>query len=154
MQVLARDCRCIFREKTYGDFAVSSDDDKIFSDALRKVFWPTFLIGIICFAAIMIMLGCAQAHDPQRIDLNEWFESLKSEDGTLCCSSKEPIVIDNWETRDGHYRVFLKEEWRDVPDQAVVKTPNRAGKPMLWLGYPKKINEPPVIRCFIPGTMT
>src|SRR5262245_45052488 len=29
---------------------------------------------------------------------------------------------------DGHYRVFIDGQWIDVPDEAVVKEPNRAGR--------------------------
>ena len=57
----------------------------------------------------------------------------------------------DWETRDGHYRVYLDGEWLTVPDDAVITEPNRSGKTMVW---PMKGYLGTSIRCFMPGSMT
>jgi hypothetical protein len=56
-----------------------------------------------------------------------------------------------WDTKDGHYRVRLDGEWVVVPTDAVITEPNRAGRTMVWPYY---VQGHPVIRCFLPGTMT
>ena len=91
--------------------------------------------------------------------LHDWFEHLASRKG-LCCSFADGFVVQDadWETRDGHYRVRVpkassSEEgvWVDVPDDAVITEPNRAGRTMVWPFY---THEGVSIRCFMPGSMT
>jgi hypothetical protein len=48
-----------------------------------------------------------------------------------------------------HYRVRLDNKWVDVPDEAVITEPNRAGRTMVW---PMRFDEQISIRCFMPGT--
>ena len=55
-----------------------------------------------------------------------------------------------WETKDGHYRVGIDGEWVDVPNEAVVDGPNRAGRTMVWPYY---LDGHPKARCFVPGSM-
>jgi len=54
------------------------------------------------------------------------------------------------------YRVRIEGQWWDVPDEAVIKEPNRAGRTMVWPIYYNATNHPlrVEVRCFIPGTMT
>jgi hypothetical protein len=88
--------------------------------------------------------------------LKGWFESLHSEKGP-CCSDADGTALSDvdWETRDGHYRVRIEGQWWDVPEDAVIKEPNRAGKTMVWPIYYRVVNRPlrVEIRCFMPGTM-
>ena len=56
----------------------------------------------------------------------------------------------DWEAKDGHYRVWLDGAWHDVPDDAVITEPNRAGKTMVW---PMRSIVGLTIRCFMPGPM-
>ncbi len=62
----------------------------------------------------------------------------------------------DWDSKDGHYRVRIEDEWWDVPDEAVLTVPNRAGKTMVWPVYNRSMDGPLriEIRCFIPGLMT
>ena len=53
--------------------------------------------------------------------------------------------------KEGHYRVRLDGQWLDVPDEAVITEPNRAGRTMVW---PIRDYLGITIRCFIPGSMT
>jgi hypothetical protein len=41
--------------------------------------------------------------------------------------------------------------WIDVPDDAVITEPNRAGRTMVW---PLRVGNLITIRCFMPGSMT
>jgi hypothetical protein len=130
---------------------MSSDDDQLFSEALRKVFWPTLFIVVVIF---LLFNALANAHDPKNPALDGWYDSLKSDRGDVCCTHTEPIIVDGWEYQGGHYWIFLRGQWQQVPDDAVVKKPNLAGRAMIWQGYPKNASGPIVIRCFLPGTMT
>ena len=81
--------------------------------------------------------------------------------GVPCCDGSDATRLEDvdWETviSDGesHYRVKIEGEWYDVPPNAVVQGPNRAGVALVW-PYPE---WPPgdathkhwAIRCFMPG---
>jgi len=47
-----------------------------------------------------------------------------------------------------HYRVKIYGEWLDVPDAAVVKTPNRLGHAVVWTDTSEDAIR---ARCFLPG---
>jgi hypothetical protein len=89
--------------------------------------------------------------------LKPWFDKLASKKG-LCCSFADGLTVldPDWESKDGHYRVRLDEQWWDIPDEAVITEPNQAGRTMVW---PMRINDGETllridIRCFLPGAMT
>ena len=84
--------------------------------------------------------------------LHDWFNHLASGRG-LCCSMAdgEAVADPDWESKEGHYRVRLDNEWINVPDDAVITEPNRAGRTMVW---PLRIGADVSIRCFMPGSMT
>ena len=104
--------------------------------------------------ALIMLLLCtpALAHDASRPELNSWFDHLASGKG-LCCSFADGTALSDvdWESREGHYRVRLGNEWIDVPDDAVITEPNRDGRTMVW---PMRIDGQILIRCFMPGSMT
>src|ERR1700741_3872910 len=89
--------------------------------------------------------------------LKGWFERLHSGKGP-CCSDADGTALSDvdWEGRDGHYRVRIEGQWWDVPDEAVIKERNRAGRTMVWPVYYRAIGAPlrVDIRCFMPGSMT
>jgi hypothetical protein len=101
----------------------------------------------------LMLCSPAFAHDPSRPELNEWFNGLASGRG-LCCSVADGFAVSDvdWESRGGHYRVRLENNWIDVPDDAVITEPNRAGRTMVW---PMLGTEGDTIRikCFMPGSM-
>ena len=84
--------------------------------------------------------------------LKQWFDHLASRKG-LCCSMAdgESVADPDWESKDGHYRVRLENNWIDVPDDALITEPNRAGRTMVW---PMRFNGEISVRCFMPGSMT
>lgn len=72
----------------------------------------------------------------------------------MCCdfTEAEKLTDVEWDTKDGHYRVFIDGQWFDVPDGAVVQTPNRLGPAMVW---PSRSDGKVIyIRCFMPGAGT
>ena len=71
--------------------------------------------------------------------LHDWFGHLASGKG-LCCSYADGYVIQDadWESRDSHYRVRVPTApssenmiWINVPDEAVITEPNKAGRTMV-----------------------
>jgi hypothetical protein len=126
--------------------------------------------------AVILVLGVchapARAHDHSRPELNGWFQSLRSRKG-ICCDGDEALHLRDieWETqeKDGsHYRVRIPIDggayqralqhpndaintmWVDVPDDAVIDEPNRAGVALVWPVYSALGAS---IRCFMPGQM-
>jgi hypothetical protein len=113
--------------------------------------FPWVLAALVVFGG-----GTAQARDDGRYansPLKPWFESLQSKGGGKCCANADGLALSDvdWDAKDGHYRVHLKGEWVDVPDDSVIRQPNLAGRTMVW---PEYIDGHPLIRCFMPGTMT
>jgi hypothetical protein len=93
--------------------------------------------------------------------LKSWFEGLRSGKGPCCADADGTTVADpDWTSHNGHYRVRVPKYpdptwneyvWVDVPDEAVIKEPNRVGRTMVWPMYPGGLGVS--IRCFMPGTM-
>jgi len=84
--------------------------------------------------------------------LHGWFEQLASKKGRWRSDADGRALSDvDWESRDGHYRVRIDGEWVDVPEDAVVTEPNRAGRTIVW---PAWLDGPPQIQCFMAGSMT
>lgn len=105
--------------------------------------------------ALLLMCAPAAARDDGRYagsPLKSWFDKLQSKKG-LCCSDADGFAVSDpdWDAKDGHYRVRLEGTWVDVPDEAVITEPNRAGRTMVW---PMYSNGTATIRCFIPGALT
>jgi hypothetical protein len=99
--------------------------------------------------------------------MHHWFDGLASKIG-LCCSYADGVTLTDveWDTKDGHYRVFLEGQWIEVPDDAIVVAPNKYGRAIVW-PYPvyvgegffghgdsgswRKVTKTIKIRCFMPG---
>jgi hypothetical protein len=104
---------------------------------------------------VAAFIGAVQARDDGRYSLSPlkpWFDSLRSGKGP-CCSDADGFALSDpdWESKSGHYRVRVDNEWIDVPDDAVITEANRAGRTMVW---PIKGSLGTSIRCFMPGSMT
>ncbi|MBB4368143.1 hypothetical protein GGD63_000912 [Bradyrhizobium sp. cir1] len=119
------------------------------------------LIGSIVALTILPALGRDLDGRYKASPLHEWFERLASRKG-LCCSYADGHAVEDvdWDARDGHYRVRLPRDvnskdmvWVDVPDDAVITEPNRAGRTMVWPVY-NELYRDISIRCFMPGSMT
>jgi hypothetical protein len=116
---------------------------------------------IIVFAVVLLAFQSAHARDPDgrfaNSSLKPWFEKLSSGKGPCCSDADGSVVLDSdWESKDGHYRVRIKDNWWDVPAEAVITEPNRVGRTMVWPIYYWNGNslDRVDIRCFMPGAMT
>jgi hypothetical protein len=122
------------------------------SPACGAGFLDWYYATLVTFAVTLSSLTAARAHDHARPELNGWYQSLRSGKGPCCDGSDARRVDDaDWESRDGHYRVRIDGEWVDVPREAVVDGPNRAGRAMVWPYYD---DGHPKARCFMPGSMS
>ena len=111
--------------------------------------------SILLAALLLPLCTSAMARDDGRYagsPLKPWFDSLHSGKGP-CCSDADgaPVGEGDWESRNGRFRVFVEGVWVDVPPEALVDGPNLAGRTMVWLQH---LDGHPVVRCFLPGTMT
>jgi hypothetical protein len=119
----------------------------------------TFVVVLVVAVRLLSPLAAAARDLEGRYvnsPLHSWFEGLHSGKG-LCCSDADGTALSDvdWETKEGHYRVRIEGQWWDVPDEAVITEPNRAGRTMVWPVYYRVVNSPLriEIRCFMPGTM-
>ena len=115
----------------------------------------TSVFSFIFGTVVALLIGAVEARDDGRYmqsPLKPWFDSPKSGKGP-CCSVADGLAVSDpdWESKNGHYRVRLENEWIDVPDDAVITEPNLAGRTMVW---PVKGSLGISIRCFRPGSMT
>lgn len=117
----------------------------------------TFVIGAMAIVVLWIALFLgsvrfAGAHDHDNPAMNQWASSLLSRGKVLCCNGKDYVRLDgsDWDMRNGHYVVYIRGVWMDVPDDAVVDGPNLAGEALVWMTG--GIN--PGVRCFMPGALT
>jgi hypothetical protein len=128
--------------------------------------WRDWMI-LVAFVLVLVLAGrilaphAAAARDVDgryaNSPLHDWFDNLHSSKGP-CCSDADGTALSDvdWEAKDGHYRVRIEGQWWNVPDEAVIKEPNRAGRTMVWPIYYRAIGTPlrVDIRCFMPGSMT
>ncbi len=101
-------------------------------------------------ALLLTVVNRGHSHDHGRPELNQWFQDLRSSGGSLCCNGLDarPLIVDDWETADGHYKVRILGQWVVVPDHAVINGPNRDGRALVWWGT-NGVNI--IIRCFLAG---
>lgn len=111
---------------------------------------------LVLAVASIVLLFCISlypvfAHDHNNPERTDWLKSLHSQNKTWCCDGNDTDIIEQWETRNGRYRVRFRGEWYDVPDSAVVDGPNKGGDALLWMnkGYSGLS-----VRCFMPGALS
>ncbi|MES5489065.1 hypothetical protein QMZ05_40510 [Bradyrhizobium sp. INPA03-11B] len=118
---------------------------------------------VLCSATLLLALGLQLARS-RDLDgryaaspLKQWFDQLRSGKGP-CCSDADGTALSDvdWEAKDGRYRVRIEGQWWNVPDEAVITEPNRAGHTMVWPIYNRALGGVLSIdiRCFMPGSMT
>jgi hypothetical protein len=146
-----------------GACAPSSHDDVRYQelfcrkDRKRRIRWLIRRIGLLVVLLTLPLPQAVIARDNGQYagtspELKAWFDSLRSGKGPCCSDADGSAVSDvDWESNAGHYRVRLDGVWVDVPDEAVITTPNRVGRTMVW---PIRLESGVLIRCFMPGSMT
>lgn len=132
-------------------------------EGLRRRFsgWLALLIVSLILLVLALSIHPIRARDLDgrhaASPLKPWFDQLRSGKGPCCSDADGSAVSDaDWESKDGRYRVRLEGQWWDVPDDAVITEPNRAGRTMVWPIYNRALGGvlSVTIRCFIPGPMT
>ena len=116
--------------------ATGIDIQRIDIDQTPGAIMKAPVLGFTSGVLVLAFIGAVQARDDGRYSqspLKPWFDSLKSGKG-LCCSFADGYVVSDpdWESKSGHYRVRIDDEWVDVPDDAVITEPNRVGSTMVW----------------------
>ncbi|WP_249164400.1 hypothetical protein [Bradyrhizobium jicamae] len=106
--------------------------------------------NLVCISAALVWIWPANAHDHTHPELDDWYKSLRSEQGEWCCDGADVnhLTDPQWTIKDGQYQVFLEGEWVKVPPEKLVKGNNRVGFALAWRMY---IDGHPVVRCFMPG---
>jgi len=121
----------------------------------RRVAWMIAAAVVMCVAPLLSHAVIARDNGQYAAtspELKAWFDSLRSGKGPCCSDADGSAVSDvDWESSSGHYRVRLDGRWLDVPDEAVITSPNRVGRTMVW---PMRSDGGILIRCFMPGSMT
>jgi len=138
-------------------FARPCDRAPLRADAVRVLGAGIAIVVALasCIALTATNVACARDPGGRYTDspLKEWFDGLKSRQGP-CCSFADGVSVSDvdWDTQQGHYRVRLDGRWIVVPDEAVVREPNRFGPAVVW-PYKGRGGET-LIRCFMPGTLS
>jgi len=117
-----------------------------------------FLILVVACLVLLVAMVLAHHANARDLDgryaaspLKQWFDTLRSGKGPCCSDADGSAVSDvDWESKNGRYRVRIDGEWHDVPDDAVITEPNRAGRTMVWPMYSDGALQ---VRCFMPGPM-
>lgn len=115
---------------------------------MKKLF-AVFLLGLSS-AATARDFGQYQNVDPAT---RQWFRSQKNpKTGILCCSEADGTYAEE-DIRDGNYWVRFEArgqtiDWMEVPDDTVIRDPNKNGAPVVWWWYEKGQIK---IRCYSPG---
>jgi len=111
-------------------------------------FWAT----LFALPALARDLDGRYAQSPHK----DWVESLKDRKGVSCCHTADGYDV-QWDTQNEKYRVYINEQWYEVPTSAVLDdVPNRLGVARVWysMDYDKDGKMTPHIRCFLPGSGT
>ena len=115
------------------------------------------VVAAILSATAMAHAGDRGQYTQVSPDIKAWVERLTDQHGVNCCATADgvrPKEVE-WDISANSYRVKLKGQWIPVPDEAVIKGPNRLGHAVVWFWLEADFltNEVyPVVRCFLPGT--
>ena len=110
-------------------------------------------------AAAVVIASTAQAfaHSPEHFaqmgeENEQWMRGLKNDSGATCCDGRDGFDA-IYDTKDGQYRVLLYSKYWVVPDDKVLKVPNKIGVAQVWYQTLWSVDKvpTPTIRCFIPG---
>ncbi len=99
-----------------------------------------------------LLSGVAFAHDDPHWTTadRQWFKSQKSpKTGQLCCNENDGAEAEE-DIRNGQYWTRWPQNpfWVMVPDEVVIKDPNRNGAPVVWWWYENGVTK---IQCYAPG---
>jgi hypothetical protein len=103
---------------------------------------------VLCVPALARDNGQYESVSP---DIRQWFRDQKSPmTGALCCDEADGSQAQE-DIRHGHYWTTwpaVSPTWYPVPDEVVIKAPNKVGHPVVWSYFE---NGQLRIRCYAPG---
>ena len=95
-------------------------------------------------------------------EVRKWFRNQSSpKTGINCCSEADGNFVEEDIRYDdkgsGHYWIRFDKtegEWMEVPDDVVIRDPNRNGAPVVWWYYESGMHFKQMLRfrCYAPGT--
>ena len=116
---------------------------------------------LLCALGIFFPVAAAQADDTGHYrqvstEIKAWTEALTNEVGIGCCTIESGLIPEEieWDISANSYRVKVDGQWLFVPDEAIIKGPNRLGYAAVWfeIDHDLEFEEYTVsIRCFLPG---
>jgi hypothetical protein len=110
--------------------------------------------ALVLAAAGLISVQRLQAHEIGTDPDAAWFQSL-NKNGVDCCNMRDCRRTDDVGiTKEGRYKVKIREQWVFVQEENVLHIPNPTGIAVECHTRDKSGFEIPYIRCFVPGTMT
>jgi hypothetical protein len=89
-------------------------------------------------------------------EIKLWAGALTNETGIGCCTIANGLIPEEieWDISANSYRVKVDGQWLFVPDEAIIKAPNRLGYAAVWfeIDHDLEFEEYTIsIRCFLPG---
>jgi hypothetical protein len=115
-----------------------------------------------CIALIVLVASPAIARDNgqyAQVDpkIRQWFRSqISPKTGGNCCNEADGVYAEE-DIRGEHYWTRFPQsngKWMQVPDDVVIKDPNRNGAPVVWWYYeinPVSRERELKIRCYAVG---
>jgi len=117
-------------------------------------FWGGSAIRTVLVLAVLSLPAFARDNGQyQNVspDIRQWFRDQKSpKTGMICCSEADGNEAQE-DIRDGHYWATwpsVAPSWYQVPDEVVIRGPNKTGHPVIWTYYERGEVK---IRCYAPG---
>ncbi len=117
----------------------------------------TLLVALCLFFPVAALQAQDAARNRQvSPEIKLWAEALTNEAGIGCCTIANGLVPEEieWDISANSYRVKVDGQWLFVPDEAVIKAPNRLGYAAVWfeIDHDLEFEEYTIsIRCFLPG---
>jgi hypothetical protein len=110
----------------------------------------------LCLPLATVQARVSDRHHQIRPEIKAWIETLTDQRGIGCCATADGLRLREiaWDITANSYRVKVGTQWLFVPDEAVIKGPNRLGYAVAWLEYDWDINSGEMtlsVRCFLPG---
>lgn len=127
------------------------------------------LVGWVIVVAVVILAALGRPAHPRYVgaepiqfsqEIQDWIKGLRSgQQRSPCCdlSDGDFTQQDLRVGADGrtHFFATVEGEWVEVPDDAIVREPNRIGRPIVWVTRWMGLEGKPVtfVRCFLPGAL-
>lgn len=93
-------------------------------------------------------------------EILDWIKGLQSSQQRSACCDLADGDFTQQDLRPGadgrtHFFATVEGEWVEIPDGALVREPNRIGRPIVWYSRWMGLNGKPVtfVRCFLPGAL-